>query len=67
MTNSETLLKIFDLRHRELSRSCTREAVEDEGGGNEGVIAVAVSKDGYECWRESAVDLILWWIGGQLK
>lgn len=65
MTNSETLLKLFDLRHGDLGRNFSRDVIEYEG---EGVVAIAVyGENESECWRESATDLILWWIGGQIK
>ena len=63
MNEHTTLLELFDLCHGQLTSNCTRELVEDVNGEP---IAVVVYKDGNIAWQESAVSLLLWYIGNNL-
>ena len=63
MNAHSALLEIFDLCHGQLTSNCTREILEDD---NSEPIAVAVYKDGHIVWQESAVSLLLWYVGKKL-
>jgi|AntRauTorcE11897_2_1112592.scaffolds.fasta_scaffold111676_2 hypothetical protein len=56
MTPEEKLLHLFTLEHGEVTGSCSTEVVYDDDTYEP--IAVALIKDGMECWRASRESLL---------
>lgn len=57
MSPEDKLLKLFFEVHGMVSRSCSKKVIYDEISDIE-PIAIAVMKDGQECWRATREELV---------
>ena len=61
LSDEEKLMKMFVHKHGVPTLSCSAETVFDEEWGVE-CVAIALMKDGMECWRETKLDLLFYWM-----